>query len=119
MLTNQSHIDSKDQYLWRQERDNISNRLKKISIDTSSAFVSNFKRIDLIKQDRILAMCLFDLMPSIDQCKDIDKICQESGKQIWLVTDNIIDPNFHNFKNISVHNVFSIINKNLFVVVVG
>jgi len=103
MLSNQSNLDSNDRLLSKQERNIIHDRLKKISLDTSSAFVGNLKDINLVKQDRILTACFFDLIPSIDQLNDLDKICQQHGKQVWLVTDNIIDSGSHNkFKNISV-----------------
>lgn len=105
MLSNQSEINSQDQYVWRAERSNIYNRLdtwsKPLGIATYHA---NFDidTISEISSDKILVTTLFDLVPSIDQYQQIDKVCQQFGKKIWWLTDNIIDPDHHVFNNIRI-----------------
>jgi hypothetical protein len=100
MSSNQQEINSVDQFIWREERGKIYDRLKQISIDLSLEFRHDFDSIEFVKKDKIIVSYLFDLMPDTDCCKEIDNICKKSGKRIWFVTDNIIDSKTHNFKNL-------------------
>lgn len=105
MLPNQSEINSQDQYVWRNERSNIYSRLdagaELLNISTYHTNVD----VDIISKatsDKLLITTLFDLVPAIDQFQQIDKVCQQLGKKIWWLTDNIIISNQHVFKNIKV-----------------
>jgi hypothetical protein len=105
LLSNQSEINSQDQYVWRTERSNIYNRLdaqaKSLGITTCHTSV-DIGTISKNASDKLLITTLFDLVPSIDQYQQIDKVCQQLGKKIWWLTDNVIVPDQHIFKNIKV-----------------
>lgn len=105
MLSNQIEINSRDQYIWRTERSNIYSRLdagaKLLGIPTYCDNV-NVDTISKATSDKLLITTLFDIVPSINQYHQLDKVCQQFGKKIWWLTDNIIVPDQHIFKNIKI-----------------
>lgn len=107
-MVNQPEINSKDQYIWRDERQNIYSRLKTIARDLSCSFVDfsgscNYQdSVQNAHNDRIISSLLFDQIPTAGEWHDLDLICHKRGKKIWFVTDNIVEHEKFSFDNIKI-----------------
>ena len=88
---NQSQIDSVDQYQWRNERLNLYSRIKQFCDSHNFLYVTEIS-LDVIQssqQSIIVYMILFDLIPYCEW-KTINDHCQQAGKILFVVTDNVI-----------------------------
>ena len=104
MKFNQQEIDSFDQHSWRHERTNLQTRLRTFCKSNDIAFSINVS-VELIQRSKnsiIVNMLLFDLIPSYEFWRNINQICQQQGKMVLVVTDNIL-----NFDNLSYVKFFS------------
>jgi hypothetical protein len=107
-MPNQAEINSKDQYIWRDERQNIYRRLKIIADDLSHSFISFDDSYDYrtsiknVRSDHAISSLLFDQIPTAEFWKDLDSYCQSLSKRIWFVTDNIIEQEKFSFENIKI-----------------
>lgn len=104
-MSNQHEINSVDQYIWRDERQQIYARLKEISRLLCCDFLDS-DRLDKsildTKNDRVISSLLFDQIPQLDFWNELDKVCHTHGKKIWFVTDNLIDKTKFTFENIRI-----------------
>ena len=104
MSFNQQEIDSFDQLSWRNERVILQARVQEFC-KLNNILFSHKISSNLVKnsnQSIIVFMWLFDLIPDYKQWKDIDQTCQQHGKILLVVTDNIL-----NFDNLSCVKFFS------------
>jgi hypothetical protein len=102
-MSNQPEINSKDQYIWRDERQHIRTRLKQIAKSAACEYI-NFKNIkQTIKSTnntRILTSHFGDIMPGATAWIDLNEICRAHDKKLWVVTDNLVDRSKYNFDNV-------------------
>lgn len=104
MNNNQPRIDSSDQHQWMAERLILVDRVKNFCQDHNVDFVPFISgKIDFIKnstRDKIVYMCLFDLIFDYTYWQKINQACVASGKILFVITDNILkfdDLEFVNF----------------------
>jgi len=91
MVFNQREIDSFDQRHWRRETSNISLLLNRFCEKNKISFLNKtISSIKLCKHDRIVILWLFDRVPSMSAWSEVNFLCQEIGKQCYVITDNII-----------------------------
>jgi len=104
-MSNQYEVNSVDQYIWRDERQQIYARLKEISRSLHCDFLEP-DRLDKsmldTKNDRAISSLLFDQIPHLVFWDELDKVCRTYGKKIWFVTDNLIDKDKYAFENIRI-----------------
>jgi len=92
-LYNQSPIDSYDMHVWQTERQLLLNRVsiwcKKNKIKFTH-YLSPTK-IQHIENTVIVCMLLFDMTGNYEHWKSINQHCQQHGKKVLVVTDNIVE----------------------------
>ena len=99
-MFNQPEINSLDQYAWRGERIIINGRIQEFCRKNQINFIFTLSE-DSIKNsvsDKIVWMQLFDLIPEYKYWQHLDLICKQSGKVLFVVTDNILK--FNNLDHI-------------------
>jgi hypothetical protein len=107
-MYNQSEVNSEDQHIWRNERQQVYNRLKNIARNLSCSYVdfrdSYDYRISIqdAHSDHVISSLLFDHIPTAEFWKNLDLICHDRGKKIWLVTDNLLDQEKFIFDNVKI-----------------
>jgi len=93
--TNQKEIDSYDQLAWRNERQLLHTRILTFcqtnNIGLCTAFFDN--AIESSTHDKIVCVCLFDLIPGMDSWQSVNTMCSQLGKICFVVTDNLIEFN--------------------------
>lgn len=65
--------------------------------------------INGIDYDKIVCIYLFDLIHSYQYFSQIDSVCQQQGKKIWLVTDNVIDYQHFAFRNLKICSFYELL----------
>jgi hypothetical protein len=92
-LFNQEEINSVDQYVWREERKKLNRRIENFCIGNDITFAENClaQRIQHSKHSKIVYMWLFDIIGSFTYWQSISQQCQQLGKQVLVVTDNIVE----------------------------
>lgn len=93
MLFNQPEIDSLDQHIWRTQRHQIVKKLKKICQQHNFDFF--YRRLDPLRlshavSETVIFVKIFDLIPDYDYWKNINDQCRLYGKQVFVITDNIL-----------------------------
>lgn len=101
MPENKAEIDSYDQHLKRNLGQNISDdikaycRTKKIDYYTwpNSKTLQEF--LSETQSKVILVFSLYDMIPDLLFWTQINQVCQQQGRRLFLVCDNIFDKNFN------------------------
>jgi hypothetical protein len=62
----------------------------------------NAESIKKSPTEKMFSFLLYDLLYPYDKWKILDDICCIENKKIWIVTDNIVDLNVYQFKNIQI-----------------
>lgn len=96
MSFNQPKIDSFDRHHWGDERAILNARVRTFCKSNNILFSHEISldSIKSVKQSVIVYMCVFDLIPDYNFWKDINRICQQQGKMLMVITDNVL--NFDN-----------------------
>lgn len=107
-MSNQAEVNSKDQYIWRKERQDIYTRLENISANLSCSFIQFVDSYDFqnsirnARNDCVISSLLFDQIPTEGFWKELESICYKHSKKIWFVTDNLLDQKKFSFDNIKI-----------------
>lgn len=101
---NTPEIDSFDQLSWRKERQVLYSRVQTLCKSNNILFTHQVTSnlVKNSKQSVIVFMWLFDLIHDYNFWKDINQTCQQHGKILMVVTDNIL-----NFDKLSCVKFFS------------
>lgn len=105
---NQKEIDSKDQHVWRIERDILYNRIRsfcnknEIGIHCGNGYSLNVNDVHRMPYDKIIYSQLFDLIPNVNDFDRCNTKLIKEGKQLFVISDNIVVGNeILNFSNIT------------------
>ena len=101
-MSNQPEINSFDQYHWRNERRIISSRIQDFCQSNDVAFISGDTTLENSGKEKNVFLKLFDLIPDYTYWQQVNQTCKQSGKTIFVITDNIL-----NFKNLEFVRFFS------------
>ena len=92
-MYNQPEVNSVDTAIWRQEKYALYDRVGQFCKQNQIHFISQYITVDMVRQCRekkIVYMFLFDLMLGLEFWQEIDEVCQQQGKIVFVATDNIL-----------------------------
>jgi hypothetical protein len=97
-MQTQQEIDSFDQLIWRSERQHLYSRVEKFCDLNSIDFVRGLTRdsIQSTTSERIVYMLTFDQIPDQIFWDRADDWCQQNGRHVFVVSDNISIPYIYN-----------------------
>ena len=105
---NQQEVDSKDQHLWRIERDIIYERIRSfcrqnnIGLCCGNGYAMNVDNAHRIPYNKIIYSQIFDIIPSFNDFNKCNKNLIKEGKQLFVISDNIVvSEEILNFSNIT------------------
>ena len=92
-MFNQFEIDSVDQHAWRGQRSNLYGRIKEFCDNNNITFTNKLSSIKIQHTNStvIVSMLLFDIIGDYEYWKNINQHCQQYGKKILVITDNIVE----------------------------
>ena len=94
-MYNQAEINSVDQSIWKNRRFNLHSQIRSFCHNNQIAFSHHVQPALIAEtpQDVIVSMWLFDLIPKYSHWELINNKCQQHGKIVIVLTDNIIKYN--------------------------
>ena len=97
--TNLKVIDSYDTLTWRNERQRLYTRILTFCQTNNIGFCSDSfdNAIESSTYNKIVCVCLFDLIPDMDYWHSVNTLCSQSGKICFVLTDNLIEFNDFEF----------------------
>jgi hypothetical protein len=107
-------IDSVDQYEWREHRNNFENTIKLWCLQNNVDFFGTYNTIRFSKKEKIVKLTVFELMAGSKELYELDKLCVQENKQIFYITDNLVDDsNLHlqSIKILSVTELFGMVSQ--------
>lgn len=84
-------IDSVDQYEWRNHRINFENTIKLWCLQNNIDFFGTYDNIIFSEKEKIVKLTVFELMLGYNELCELDHRCVQEKKQIFYITDNLVD----------------------------
>jgi hypothetical protein len=90
---NQPEVNSVDTAVWRKEKYALYDRVGNFCRQNNVEFISQFITLEHVRQTRkkkIVFMFLFDLLLGQEFWQQVNEICEQDGKQVFVATDNVL-----------------------------
>jgi len=84
-------IDSVDQFEWRKHRNNFENTIKFWCLQNNIDFFGTYNNISFSEKEIIVKLTVFELMLGYNKLHQLDLRCVQENKQIFYITDNLVD----------------------------